>query len=117
VELASGLDFYDQLLVDDHVQALFRELLSLVEDTHRDFAANPMFARDELPLQCHCVDVFKESKPESVIDLEECADDRVSESFFKEVSARHSVKMAGHITNKSSILRRSTPKRHSDQSE
>jgi hypothetical protein len=109
-----GFDLYDKFLVHDHVQALFRELVTFVSHSHTDLARDMMLARDEFPLQSHHVDVLKESKTERIVNIKECPDHRTSEPLFKQFAACHSLKMARQTPKKTINLPRlnsKTPRR------
>ena len=74
VGLIRRLDLDDQLVVNDHVKPLVRELFTLVHDTNADFPPYLMTASSELALQGHHIDVLEKAEAECVVNLEKRAD-------------------------------------------
>ena len=70
VEGPSGFDFYDQPLVDDHVEALPGDLLSFIEYWNRYFATDFVPPIPQLACKRCNVYMFQESEPERVIHFE-----------------------------------------------
>ena len=81
LSLCSGLEsdgcfaFDHQLFVDDHVQALHRDLFALVTNNDADLALDLVAARDELAFESGSVDVLEKAEAEYVVDLVERPDD------------------------------------------
>src|SRR5687768_15542090 len=59
MKMFGGLHFDDDLVVNDHVEALDAEFLSFVIDCHGHFASDTMPAGAQLALQGHHVQVFQ----------------------------------------------------------
>src|SRR5687768_1013337 len=85
-QLSARLDLYDQNLIDDHVQPLLTQRLTLVHDPYAHLARDTMPASAELPFEAHDVDVLDESKSEGVINRVERSDYGLRELFFDEWS-------------------------------
>ena len=77
MEIQRGFRLDDDLSINDHIQPLNGQLLSLVHHPHAHFAGNIVSTGDELTLQRHYVDVLEESESESVVNLIERPDDGV----------------------------------------
>jgi hypothetical protein len=90
----SGFGLHDKLLVHDHVQTLFRELVTFVKDSHGDLTRDAMLTRDKLPFQSHHVNVLEKSKTEGVVNIKERPNHRMGEPLLKEVDPCHALKMA-----------------------
>ena len=63
VELCGRLYFDDQLLVDDHVQALLIQRYAFVHDDHTHLSRDAVPPRLQLPLQRRDVGLFEVPKP------------------------------------------------------
>jgi hypothetical protein len=63
-----GLD--DELVVDDHVQALVGELFAFVHDADADLSQDPMAAVSQLDLEGSNVHMLEESIAKRVVHLE-----------------------------------------------
>jgi hypothetical protein len=83
VKLSGGFDLHDKLFIDDHVEPLSAELFAFVHDTYANLPADTMAARQEFTLERHRIDVLEKPETQSVVYLEEGADDRTREGFFK----------------------------------
>jgi hypothetical protein len=74
MELVGGFGFHDQLPVNNHVEALLGEVVSLIKDLDGDLAGHAVLARDKLTLQSHHIYMLEESIAQIVVNLEECPD-------------------------------------------
>jgi hypothetical protein len=86
-QLGACLGFYYDLLIHDHIDALYAKLLSFVRDSSPYFARHSMSTRQKLSLQRHHVEVFEKS--EVVVNLEKRPDHGSGECFFQQTGARH----------------------------
>jgi hypothetical protein len=94
VELVSGLCLHHQPPIDDHVEAVLGEVVTLIKDLDRDLARNMMLPRNELALEGHHVHMFEESIAQVIVNLEECPDNGMGEPLFEKFERRHKLKMA-----------------------
>ena len=76
--------FYHNLLVDDHVYALYAKLLSFVDDSGPYLARHAMATSQKLTLQRHHIEVFEKSISEIVVNLEKSPDHRSCECLFQQ---------------------------------
>jgi hypothetical protein len=69
-QFGACLSFYYDLLINDHIDALYAKLLSFVRDSSPYFARHSMATRQKLSLQRHHVAVLEKSESEVVVNLE-----------------------------------------------
>ena len=89
------LSFDYQLLVDDHVEALARQLGALVHHANTAFAGDAVAEIAKLAIESGSVDVLEEAVAEGVIDLVERANHRLRQSLLQQLAARHVVTIYG----------------------
>jgi hypothetical protein len=94
VELVGGLSLHHKLPIDNHVEAVLSQVLTLIKDLDGDLAGNMMLSRDELALEGHHVHMFEKTIAQIIVNLEECADHGMGEAFFEKFERRHKLKMA-----------------------
>ena len=94
MELVGGFSLHDEFLIDNHVESVLGEVVTLIKHLHGDLASNTVLTLDELALQSHHVDMLEESIAQVIVDLEECPDHRMREVFFNQVATRHAPKLA-----------------------
>jgi hypothetical protein len=85
----SGLGFDDDVVIDDHVEPLASEQLSLVPDVDPHFARHAMISPEQLPLERRRMEVLEQSVTENVVDLVESADDRCGQALFEKLVLCH----------------------------
>jgi hypothetical protein len=108
-QLEACLGLHNELVIHDHVYALYAQLLPFVNDSSPDLARHAMAARQKLTFQRHHVEVLKKSKSKVVVNLEKRPDHGSRESFFNQDMSRHTPRMARRNANKSSIPATQTP--------
>ena len=81
-ELRTRFRLDDNLVIDDHVDALHGEDVLLVRDVNAEFSRDAMPTLDQLTLEGHHIDVFEKAESERVVHLEERTDDRGREALF-----------------------------------
>src|SRR5215210_5196582 len=79
VQLERGLGLDEYALVDDHVDALSRNLITLVEHGHVDLSTDSMALDSQVPLERRHVYLLEKPEAERVVHVVERADDRMSQ--------------------------------------
>ena len=82
-EHGGGLVFDDDLVVDDHIQADCRQGFAFVVDGDNIFTIYFVPASAKFPFERQRVDMFQETISESIVDMIERADNRLSNLVFE----------------------------------
>src|ERR1043166_9978685 len=83
MEALSRLVCENELLVDDHVDALSSEWLAAKVNHHVDFTIDLMALRHQVSFQRQRVDVFPKTKTELPVDVVKAADNRMSQALLE----------------------------------
>ena len=87
MEAFGRFDFNDQLVIDDHVQALLGDHNASIHDVYSKLSSHPVTSMEQLELERRRVNVLQIPEAEFLVHGVESADDRACEEFFDESHA------------------------------
>jgi hypothetical protein len=100
-KLGSCLDFYDELLIHDHVNALDPEFIAFIPDANPDLPRDLVPTREQLALERHYIKMLEKPKSKSVVNLVERPDHGSGKRFFNQFDACHAPELRRDANPKS----------------
>ena len=97
-----GLQFHNNSRINDEIKPYCCQWFASIRNRNYQLSVHGVAARPEFTLQCERIDSLQKTEPESIIDLEERANDRGGRFPLEQTMSTHAEVLTASVTGPSS---------------